>query len=96
MFSFQLQNYIFFVSKQKRCLRGNTFFRFCYSGKVGGQSGKALFTFLLSQLIFTSTNGSDDTAIDEQVGAGDELGMFAEQEGCGFGNLVAGASALGG
>jgi len=47
-------------------------------------------------LIFTGANGSDDTTVDEQVGACDELGVFAEQEGCGFGNLVAGASALGG
>ena len=58
--------------------------------------GKALFTFLLSQLIFTSANGSDDTTIDEQVGACDELGVFTEQEGCGFGNLVTSACALGG
>ena len=51
---------------------------------------------MLSQFVFSCADGSDDTTVDEQVGACDEPGMFAKQEGCCLGNLVARTCALGG
>ena len=49
----------------------------------------------LSQLILARTNGSDDSAIDEQVGVCNETCMLAQQESGSLGNLVASAYALG-
>ena len=40
--------------------------------------------------------GGDDTAVDEQVGAVDEGGVFAQEERGGIGNLVARSHAAGG
>ena len=48
------------------------------------------------QLEHTRADGGDDATVDEQVGAVDEGGMLAKQEGCGIGNLVAGGYAAGG
>ena len=48
---------------------------------------------LFPQFELTSADACDDAAVDEQIGAGDETRMLSEQEGCCFGNLVAGACA---
>ena len=53
--------------------------------------------YLILSLKFehSRADGGDDSAVDEQVGAVDEGGVFAQEEGCGIGNLIAGGYAAG-
>ena len=52
--------------------------------------------FLSLQFEHSCAYACNNPTINEQVGACDETGMFAEQEGCCIGNLVACCYALGG
>ena len=48
----------------------------------------------LSQLILARADGSNDTTVNEQVGAGNKLNMLTKKEDCCLGNLVARSCAL--